>query len=33
MTTAELVTCRVPEDLTSPTPTKGYMVAFAAFYE
>jgi hypothetical protein len=29
----ELLTCRVPEDPTSPTLAEGYMVAFAVFYE
>jgi hypothetical protein len=33
MTVAELATCRVPEDLTSPVPVEGYVVTFVAFYE
>jgi hypothetical protein len=33
MTAAELATCRVPEDLTSPAPAEGYVVTFVAFYE
>jgi hypothetical protein len=27
---AELVTCRVPEDLISPAPVEGYVVSFVA---
>jgi hypothetical protein len=33
MTAAELVTCRVPEDLAFLAPAEGYMVSFMAFYE
>jgi hypothetical protein len=33
MTTAELMSCRVPKDNASPMPVEGYVVAFAAFYE
>jgi hypothetical protein len=33
MIVAELVTCHVPKDPTSPPPTEGYMVSFVAFYE
>jgi hypothetical protein len=33
MTAAELATCHVPEDPTSPTPVEGYVVTFVAFYE
>jgi hypothetical protein len=32
MTTAELATCRVPEDPAYPTPAGGYVMACAAFY-
>jgi hypothetical protein len=33
MTAVELVTYRMPEDLASPLPVGGYMVAHMAFYE
>jgi hypothetical protein len=33
MTTAELITCRVPEDPASPVPVGGYIVACMTFYE
>jgi hypothetical protein len=33
MTAAELVTCRVPEDLAFLAPAEGYIVSFMAFYE
>jgi hypothetical protein len=29
----EVAPCRVPEDRAFPTPAKGYMVTFVAFYE
>jgi hypothetical protein len=33
MTAAELATCRVPEDPTSPVLAGGYVVVCLAFYE
>jgi hypothetical protein len=33
MPTAELATCRVPEDPTFPVPVAGYVVACSAFYK
>jgi hypothetical protein len=33
MMAVELVTCHVPEEASSPMPSGGYMVAYAAFYE
>jgi hypothetical protein len=33
MMAAELVTCRVPEDLAFLAPAEGYIVSFMAFYE
>jgi hypothetical protein len=33
MMAAELMTCHVPEDLASPVPVGGYVVAYVAFYE
>jgi hypothetical protein len=33
MAAVELTTYRVSEDLASPAPTGGYIVACAAFYE
>jgi hypothetical protein len=33
MMVVELVTCRLPENPTSPAPAKGYVVAFTVFYE
>jgi hypothetical protein len=33
MTAAELATCRVPEDPTSPIAAGGYVVACVMFYE
>jgi hypothetical protein len=33
MTTVKLATYRVPEDLASPAPTEGYVVACMAFYK
>jgi hypothetical protein len=33
MTMAELMTCRVPEDLASHVPAGGYIMAYAAFYD
>jgi hypothetical protein len=33
MTAAELATCHVPKDPTSPTPAGGYVVACMTFYE
>jgi hypothetical protein len=33
MTAAELATCHVPEDLASPIPVGGYVMACVEFYE
>jgi hypothetical protein len=33
MTTAEFATCLVPTGLVSPALAKGFVVAFATFYE
>jgi hypothetical protein len=33
MTVTKLAICHVPKDPTSPAPTGGYVVSWAAFYE
>jgi hypothetical protein len=33
MTMTELATCYVPKDLTSPAPTRGYVLSCVMFYE
>jgi hypothetical protein len=33
MTAADLATCHVPEDLSSPMPTGGYIMPCVAFYK
>jgi hypothetical protein len=33
MTAAELMTCRVPEDIASSVPTGGYVMACTTYYE